>query len=281
MDDHTRPDLVASSGDAPVPLLACGRGDAGPHAGNLPAGLTGPRIEELGGPSAPLTIDRAEMLRYLGYTGQEMDDGLAAKIEQVARDAEAQARARCVLATFPVDATSLDDSQRPCIRLEKTVVTLTGRDIYRHLKDARWCTVFACTLGMENERRLRVLGSQHPLEATLFDAASSALIEAAVERIDSTVRREAAAAGLSCNWRFSCGYGDCPLESQRPLLSALDAGRRIGLTVTPTNLMVPSKSVTALVGIFDGPVGAADAPNRCAVCRMRSSCSLRSRGTTC
>lgn len=247
----------------------------------LPGTLAGPRVIALGGAEEPLAIDRDEMLRYLGHTGQEIDADLACRIERIARDVEAQGRARGIFATFPVDASTLDDEGRACIRLTGTVVVLRGRDIYHHLKDARWCTVLACTLGMDNERRLRVLGAQSPLDAAIYDAASSALIEAAVGRLDSMVQDAASAAGLSCNWRFSCGYGDCPLEAQGRLLASLDAARRIGITVTPADLMTPSKSVSAMIGVFEGATHAADAPARCSICRMHDTCSMRKRGTTC
>lgn len=249
--------------------------------GHLPDALASPRVITLGGPDAPLAIDRAEMLRYLGHTGQDIDEELAARIERVTHEAACGARARCVIAVFPVDARSLDRAGEPCIRLTGTVAEFTGRDVYRHLKDARWCAAMACTLGMDNERELRRRGATSALEAALFDAASSALVEAAVEHVDRMVRAEAAAAGLSCNWRFSCGYGDCPLQAQGPLLATLDAVRRIGLTVTPSDLMIPSKSVSALMGIFEGHARSTDAPARCSICRMRSGCTLRARGLTC
>lgn len=249
--------------------------------GHLPDALASPRVITLGGPDAPLAIDRAEMLRYLGHTGQDIDEELAARIERVTHEAACGARARCVIAAFPVDARSLDPAGEPCIRLTGTVAEFTGRDVYRHLKDARWCAAMACTLGMDNERELRRRGATSTLEAALFDAASSALVEAAVEHVDRMVRAEAAAAGLSCNWRFSCGYGDCPLQAQGPLLATLDTARRIGLTVTPSDLMIPSKSVSALMGIFEGPARSTDAPARCSICRMRSGCTLRARGLTC
>ena len=232
-------------------------------------------------PGDTLKIDRGEALRYLGYSGQDVDPALQARIERVMDEVERSAAPRGIRAVFPIDAEGLDQNGEPCIRLIGTTVELLGRDIYRHLKDARWCALLACTLGMDNERRLRMLGTQQPLEGAVFDAASSAAIETAVEQMDRLVRRDAQAAGLSCNWRFSCGYGDCPLEAQGAILAALDATRRCGLTVTPTDLLLPSKSVTAMIGIFEGEAHAADAPARCGICRMRSSCSLHSRGITC
>ena len=69
----------------------------------LPGALAGPRVVTLGGTEDPLAIDRNEMLRYLGHTGQNIEDDLACRIERVARDVEAHGRARGVFATFPVD----------------------------------------------------------------------------------------------------------------------------------------------------------------------------------
>ena len=49
--------------------------------------------------------------------------------------------------------------------------------------------------------------------------------------------------------RFSPGYGDLPIELQRDFLTLLDASRKIGLTATESSMLVPSKSITALIGI--------------------------------
>ncbi len=53
-------------------------------------------------------------------------------------------------------------------------------------------------------------------------------------------------------FRFSPGYGDLPLAFQRQLLDALQADRRIGIGLTDTLLMTPSKSVSAIIGIRCG-----------------------------
>ena len=221
------------------------------------------------------------MLHYLGYHGQDIEPELAARIDRVVTDLERSVTPRGVRQVFPVDASGLDADGEPCIRLAGTTVELRGRDIYRHLKDTRLCALLACTLGMESERTLRMLGSQHPLESAVFDAACSAYVEAAVEEMDTAAKRDAAALGLTGNWRFSCGYGDCPLDAQPAIVATLNATRLIGLTVTPTNLLLPSKSVTAMIGLFDGPVHDADSRPTCSVCRMRAHCAFRARGTTC
>lgn len=247
---------------------------------SVPAELAAP-VRYQPGASARPHLDRTEMLRYLGYGGQDIDPELAARIDRIVADLERSVLPRGVRQVFSVDASGLDAAGEPCIRLAGTTVELRGRDIYRHLKDARFCALLACTLGMDSERKLRMLGSQHPLESAVFDAACSAYVEAAIEEMDAAVKRDATALNLTGNWRFSCGYGDCPLDAQPSIVATLNATRLIGLTVTPSNLLLPSKSVTAMIGLFEGSAHDANSRPTCTICRMRGHCTFRARGTTC
>ena len=79
--------------------------------------------------------------------------------------------------------------------------------------------------------------------------------------------------------RFSPGYGDLPLTLQPGILAALDAGRRAGITLLPSLLMNPSKSVTAIFGLSQRPQPAR--VRGCAYCRMQATCTLRKGGNTC
>ena len=49
--------------------------------------------------------------------------------------------------------------------------------------------------------------------------------------------------------RFSPGYGDLALAHQKEVLKLLNAEKNVGITLTDTCLMVPTKSVSAIVGI--------------------------------
>ena len=69
-------------------------------------------------------------------------------------------------------------------------------------------------------------------------------------------------------------------EHVTSLLDALDARRRLGITLSPTLLMTPTKSVTAVVGMFDTPQPSTHAS--CADCFCRAFCNLRATtGRTC
>ena len=79
--------------------------------------------------------------------------------------------------------------------------------------------------------------------------------------------------------RYSPGYGDWPITVQPRIAALLDTPKRIGLYVTDTFLMLPRKSVTAVMGLSDVPVTGKRAG--CAHCALREKCEYRKRGVTC
>ena len=111
------------------------------------------------------------------------------------------------------------------------------------------------------------------------DALASALTEQVCDAAESRLRALAAAEGLYLTGRFSPGYGDWPIAVQPRLAELLDAARRIGLCVTDTCLMLPRKSVTAVLGLSAAPVTGARAG--CGSCALRDKCEYRKRGETC
>ena len=92
-------------------------------------------------------------------------------------------------------------------------------------------------------------------------------------------RRRSPPAALHRTDRFSPGYGDLPLDLQPALCAALDAQRRLGLTVTDSLLLNPVKSVTAVIGLSPTPQPARI--RGCGYCNFRENCQFRKEGTTC
>lgn len=73
-----------------------------------------------------------------------------------------------------------------------------------------------------------------------------------VEKVMDELEREAASSLSSGEYlepRRSPGYADMPLSMSRDILIKLDAPRRIGVSITDSCLLVPSKSVTAVCRI--------------------------------
>ena len=217
-------------------------------------------------------VDRSEALRYLGYRGQQIDAALDARVDAVIAHCEQVSRPAW---TYRVFSVSEDEAG---VRLEGTTLVLTGDDIRAHLAGARECAVMAATAGLSNERELRRLSLANGLDGMIFDAAGSSLAEAAADACNAQIVAEARARGLYAKWRFSPGYGDLPLALQPGILRVLDAEKRLGMSLTDTNLLIPAKSVTALVGLFDAPQ---DDKRSCANCAFSPYCDLRRNGTPC
>ena len=110
--------------------------------------------------------------------------------------------------------------------------------------------IFLCgTLGAEFDAWQRRLAALSAADA-LF---SQQIGLEAVEQVMDGLEAEAKASlspGERLKPRWSPGYGERPLDLSRTILSALDAPKRIGVTLTESMLLAPSKSVTAVCEII-------------------------------
>ena len=190
----------------------------------------------------------------------------------------AVARPRGVTRVFDVSGRGEKDGA-PVIELAGTALTLTGRSIAAHLEGAVAVGVLAVTAGMGVDAELRRLSLTDRVGQVILDAAGSALVERAADAAEASLVLAASERSLFANGRFSPGYGDLPLSTQPVLLSALDATRQLGITLSRTLLMSPTKSVTAVVGLFGEPHPAAR-PS-CEACLCRDFCRLRATGRSC
>lgn len=162
-------------------------------------------------------------------------------------------------------------------RLEDCPVSLRGKAICRHFESCSDVILFASTLGEAVDRVIRRASFVSSARALICDAAASAMIERYSEYCDSLLARQYASEFLT--WRFSPGYADFPLECQSELVHALDCSRNIGLHLNDSMLMIPQKSVTALIGVSSEPVERRKMG--CAACNMRDVCTFRKEGRHC
>lgn len=225
-----------------------------------------------------LRIDRAEVLRYLGYAGQSLDDDLAARFDDAVGACEQNIRPRCLHASFTLDPLR---STQDRVAVKDCDLVMEGRDIVHHLEGACGVALMACTLGEACEREMRRRVATSPTDALLYDAAASALVEAAADAEEARIVQEAAERGLCANFRYSPGYGDFPLSVQPALLAALRAGGRIGLATTEDYLLIPSKSITAIVGLFVGEPPPVTIRSTCEACTLKDRCRYKPQGRTC
>ena len=109
---------------------------------------------------------------------------------------------------------------------------------------------FLCgTIGSEFDTWQRRLAALSAADAMLSQRIGLDAVEKVMDELESKLRDEVAAEGLRLLPRRSPGYGDLPLSLSRRIIAELDAARRIGVSITASDLLVPSKSVTAICRI--------------------------------
>ena len=219
-----------------------------------------------------LHIDRSQALHFLGHQGQDVSDALVERVERMCAHCERVSQPRWLYRIFPIE------HGQHGVLVQGTTIVLEGSDIAAHLDGARSCAIMTATCGLANERELQRLANSGGVDALLFDAAGSALAEAAADACNAQIVEEAHALGLHANWRYGPGYGDLPLDVQPAIIRVLGADKYAGLTATDANLLVPAKSITAIVGLFDEPQ---DSHRSCNSCSFSDFCNLKKAGTPC
>ena len=138
---------------------------------------------------------------------------------------------------------------RVSVRVNEHEVTLpftsiSSKDLSKNLSGCKEAFVFAVTLGHGVERLLSKMSRLSSADFFIYDAVGSALAESVCDIAEDMIK-----GNIPCKPRFSPGYGDLPLSVQRDVLAALNAEKLLGITLTDTNLMIPQKSITAVLGV--------------------------------
>lgn len=208
-----------------------------------------------------MTDVKKEALRYLGYKGKEPDEAtysLLCKAEKELREAA---------------------SMKFCYRLvskSEALPVLKGDDIAKHIKDCDRVILFAATLGVAADSLIRRAEISDMAYALILDSVASALIE---EYCDSCeIEMKKSASGFFTT-RYSPGYGDYPISEQEAFIAFLNAGKLIGLTATESHILIPRKSVTAVIGVSDKPTE--KRKRSCESCNLKETCKFRKENKSC
>ncbi len=172
-----------------------------------------------------------------------------------------------------------DKSCKDGILLKGSSLALPGRDIATLFAECSHCILLAVSIGAAVDRILRRAQVLNMADAVILDFCASSAVEDLCGRINSDLENEYEAKDLYLTDRFSPGYGDLPVDLQREICRVLQTDKRLGLTASASNMLIPSKSITAIIGISNRPQ-----PKRisgCGSCKMVKNCSFRKAGTTC
>ena len=217
-----------------------------------------PRISEL---------NKNEVLLYLGYKGQNIDDLLDEQIDACIEKVVEAAEPRVVFRQLAVENGGM------------VGFPVEGSDVAELLRTCHEALLLGATIGPKVDMLISREMVLNMADAVIIDSCASVCIENVCNNFEADLREMLEAEGLYLTDRFSPGYGDLPLDTQPRMSEALNMRRRIGVSVGENFMMSPTKSVTAIMGISREPQ-----PLRakgCEVCNMFKTCEFRKKGMTC
>lgn len=221
-----------------------------------------------------LNVELKEVMRYLSYRSkQTLTDDMTVLIEDVIEEAQILQDGRYCFHEFP---TTVDEGSE-CVHVMSTSLELTGHSITRHLLGAKKVSLLAATLGLPIEQAIKKYSYTDLTRSLILDAVANDMIEKVCDIASCEIDALAKEQGMGTNMRFSPGYGDLPLDIQREFLATLNAERLLGLTVNANHIMIPRKSVTAIIGIFDtghAKIRPVNQPE-CDDCTMTETCQMK------
>lgn len=215
------------------------------------------------------SIDKNEAIRYLGIKGTP-DEKTAELIRLCEKELLKTIKPKFLFRKFEIKSTENG------VEIVGTDLFLKGNGIKNHLASCKEAALVCATLGAEVDLLIRRLQITDMASAVITDALASAAIEQLCDYLQDRIAENSK--GYHLTERFSPGYDDLPLDTQKDFLLTLSAQKEIGLCATDSMLLTPRKSVTAIIGLSENKT---DKPKSCESCNLKDNCKYRKDNNHC
>lgn len=183
-----------------------------------------------------------EAIRYLGYGRNAVDDQMLALIRDSFESLESVAGPKSIYRIF-----DLRHQSEECFQIGN--IQMESRSLGRNLKKCEKLILFGATLGTGVDRLITRASLTDMASAVVLQSCAAAMLEEYCDSVQEAISAELEQEGWYLRPRFSPGYGDFAIQYQKPLMQMLDCAKTIGLTMTDSFMMTPTKSVTAVIGM--------------------------------
>ena len=185
-------------------------------------------------------VSKSEALRYSGVPISKQDDTLDGEFDEICKIANNSFSYKVSYVVHPL---YFDDGK------PRLIFSHNSKSITENLEGSVGVVYFAATIGAGIDALIRKYEKISPFKALLLQGLGAERVEALCDKFNGEVIKSANEYGFNTAQRFSPGYGDLSLEAQKTLLPLVNATKLLGITLSESLLMAPSKSVTAIIGI--------------------------------
>lgn len=199
----------------------------------------------------PLKIEKSEVARYLGYKNSAPDETISKLIDQKTSELKCDLKV-CYL--------PLNVEQNNGEKIDFGYFSVASRDFSQFIGESKEIVLFGATIGIEFDRLLKREMVLSPSGASVLQAVGTAKIEALCDLFCAEFCTKA---------RFSAGYGDLDISVQKEIFKVLNLEKNIGVSLTESFLMTPTKSVTAFL------IPNKDGNKDCGNCDKKETCIFR------
>ena len=218
--------------------------------------------------NAPLTkIDVEETRRYAGLKKSASFDNKT--IEEICEDALLYLDVRGIWEIYDYDS-------EKNIVLSNPNFEVKGESIIKHLSGCEKVACMAVTIGEKIEQEITdEFRKGGYVCSMILDAAATTAVEQAADAMEKIISQNIEKNGYKMRWRYSPGYGDWSLTEQKKFFKITNA-KEIGMRLSPALMLMPRKSVTAIIGLEKISVekNFVDEKNSCENCN-KIDCPMR------
>ncbi len=132
-------------------------------------------------------------------------------------------------------------------------ITLESTSLAKLLGNSEEAVIMASTGGYDIMNQIQRLQDMDEMaRALVYDTAASEITDAGLDWLMAYLKQQLTREGQTLtHMRYSPGYGDLKLYNQIVFYNQLELGKA-GVKITPKYMLIPEKTVTAIVGIQKG-----------------------------
>ncbi|MGO5052214.1 vitamin B12 dependent-methionine synthase activation domain-containing protein [Lachnospiraceae bacterium LCP25S3_G4] len=130
-------------------------------------------------------------------------------------------------------------------------IEFESKQLSKNLKGCSQVILYAATLGTGVDQLLRKYAIGEMAKVIVLQACATAMLEEYCDETQDIIGKNLQKEKKYLRPRFSPGYGDFDIMHQRAMLDILDAAKKIGISMTDSYMLSPTKSITAIIGVSD------------------------------